>query len=109
MDDPLQGGAEGIWDKTGSAFKAAGEAVLETALKLYYAAQDPETPLWARTTIYAALGYFICPVDAIADFTPMVGYADDLGVLTAAVATVVAHIKEEHVLRAKKTLRQWFG
>ena len=87
----------------------AGTTVLEPALKLYYASRDSDTPAWARTTIYAALGYFSLPVDAIPDFLPAAGYTDDLGVLVAAVATVGAHVKEEHVDKARATLKRWFG
>jgi uncharacterized membrane protein YkvA (DUF1232 family) len=99
----------GFWDKVKRFARAAGESVIEPSLKLYYAAQDPDTPLWAKSIIYAALGYFISPVDAIPDATPLVGFADDLGVLVAALATVAAHIKEEHVKRARETLKNWFG
>lgn len=100
---------ENFWDKTKKYALVAGKSVLEPALKLYYSAKDPDTPMWAKTTMYGALGYFISPIDAIPDITPIVGYADDLGVLVAAVATVSAYIKEEHVTKAKETLRKWFG
>ncbi|HET9933281.1 MAG TPA: DUF1232 domain-containing protein [Polyangiaceae bacterium] len=99
----------GFWEKVRGFARAAGEAVLEPALKLYYASQDSDTPPWAKAVIYSALGYFIAPFDAIPDVTPIVGYADDLGVLVAALATVAAHIKPAHGERAKETLRQWFG
>ena len=99
---------EGFWNKVGQAFRSAGEVVLEPALKLYYAAKDPETPGWAAGTVYGALGYFIFPLDLIPDFVPVVGYTDDLGVLTAAVATVATYITDEHVAAAKETLKRWF-
>lgn len=100
---------EGFWEKIKKYAKAAGESALEPALKMYYASTDSDTPAWAKGTIYAALGYFISPIDAIPDITPVVGYADDVGVLCAAVAATAAHIKEEHVEKAKKTLAQWFS
>ena len=100
---------ESFWDKAKKFAKSAGETVLEPALKLYYAAQDPETPTWAKTTVYGALGYFISPIDAIPDITPIVGYSDDLGVLVAATAAIAAHIKHTHGEKAKETLKQWFS
>lgn len=100
---------DGFWDKTKNFAKAAGEKVLEPALKLYYSAQDSETPMWAKTTVYGALGYFVSPIDAIPDITPIVGYSDDLGVLVAATAAVAAYIKKEHSEKAKETLKQWFS
>lgn len=98
-----------FWDKVKKYARSAGEEVLETALKLYYAATDPDTPTWARTTIFAALGYFIAPLDAIPDAIPAAGFSDDLGVLVAAAATVAANIKEEHGEKAKETLKRWLG
>ena len=89
--------------------KHAGREVVEKALQLFYAAQAPHTPVWAKTVIYGALGYFIHIFDAIPDLTPAVGYADDLGVLVAAVATVAAHITPEIEARAAQKLRDWFG
>jgi len=39
---------------------------------------------WHRKAIVAAvLIYFISPIDAIPDITPLIGYLDDLGVITA--------------------------
>lgn len=59
---------------------------------LYFALQRDETPVWAKTTIVGALGYFISPIDAVPDVIPVVGYSDDLAVLVAAVATVASYI-----------------
>ncbi len=100
---------DNFWDKVKAYAKAAGESVLELALKLYYSLQDDDTPNWAKATIIGALGYFISPIDAIPDITPGVGYLDDLGVLSASFAAVAAHIKDEHVEKAKQTLKNWFG
>jgi len=100
---------DGFWDKVKKYAKTAGEGVLTPALKMYYAATDSDTPMWAKTAIYGALGYFISPIDAIPDIAPVIGYTDDLGVLTAAIAATAAHIKDEHVEKAKNTLAQWFS
>lgn len=97
-----------FWDKVKNYARAAGEGVLEPALTLYNVSKDAETPAWAKTAIYAALGYFISPIDAIPDLTPLIGYSDDLGVLVAATATIISYIKPEHREKAKQTLRQWF-
>lgn len=99
----------GFWDKVKTYAKTAGESVLEPALKMYYAALDSDTPAWAKTTIVAALGYFISPVDAVPDVVPVVGYTDDLGVLAAALAATAVHIKDEHVCKAKEVLARWFS
>lgn len=89
--------------------RSAGREVVEKSLLLYYTLREDKAPAWARATITGALGYFIVPLDAIADFTPAVGYADDLGVLALAVAVVAAHIDDEVREKAAARIRQWFG
>jgi len=98
-----------FWSKLTGAFKKAGRALIEKALTLYYTALDDDTPAWAKTKIYAALGYFIFPVDLIPDPVPLYGYADDMAVLTAAFSTVALHIKDEHKDNARRKFRQIFG
>ncbi|GHB07980.1 YkvA family protein [Modicisalibacter luteus] len=100
---------DGFWKKTTKYAKKAGEKTLSPALRLYYSAQDSDTPTWAKTTIYGALGYFISPVDALPDITPALGYTDDIGILAGAIAVVAAHIKDEHSNKAKETLKRWFN
>lgn len=86
----------------------AGYAVLEKALWLHYAAQRPETPLWARTTIYAALGYLVLPVDAVPDLLPG-GLVDDAGLFAGALGVVAFWIDDAVRAQAAAKLRTWFG
>lgn len=89
--------------------KKAGFTVMEPVLKLYYSSQDPDTPLWAKTKIYAALAYFISPIDVITDIIPVIGYSDDALVLAAAITTCAMYIKEAHKEKARATLKQWLN
>lgn len=100
---------ERFWEKVGGYAQTAGREVIGKGLLLYYAAQRPETPVWAKAVIYGALGYFILPMDSIPDLTPVVGYSDDLGALVLAVAVVASHINDEVKTSAKGKLQQWFG
>ena len=100
---------DSFWAKLTGFAKAAGSEVVEKALWLYYAFKKDDTPVWAKTTIVAALGYFIFPIDAIPDVVPLVGYSDDLGVLALAVTTVAAYINEDVKVMAKTKMRDWFG
>ena len=99
----------GFWEKTQKFAITAGREVVETAIQLYYTMQSSNTPTWAKTVIIGALGYFISPIDAIPDIVPVVGYADDLGVLTLAAATVVAHISDDVKAKAAMQVEKWFG
>lgn len=98
-----------FWDKVKKFATKAGSKVVYTALKLYYTLQSTETPGWAKTVILGALGYFISPIDVIPDPTPIVGFADDLGVLVSAAATVVTSITPAIKAQAKAKAEEWFG
>ena len=98
-----------FWDKLKNFALKAGSEVIEKALFLYYAAQRPETPTWARTVIFGALAYFISPVDAIPDVIPVAGFTDDLGALAAAIGVVSMYITDEVKAQARQKLNQWFG
>ena len=100
---------KGFWSKLKHYAKSAGVEVVEKALLLYYAAQEEKAPAWAKATIAGALGYFIVPLDAIADLTPAVGYADDLGVLALAIAAVATYINDDVRKKTATKIKHWFG
>ncbi len=100
---------EAFWKKIKNFAAKAGHDLIERSLQLYYAAQRPETPAWAKTTIYGALGYFISPIDAISDLTPGIGFADDLGVLALAISTIAIYVNDEVKQKANDKLDNWFG
>ena len=102
-------GEQGFWSKVLGCAKSAGREVIEKALQLYYAAQSPDTPLWAKTVIYSALGYFINTLDAIPDFSPVVGFIDDLTVLAAALSLVNASLSPQVRQQAARKADAWFG
>lgn len=98
-----------FWEKVKKYAVKAGCPVIRHALVLYYCLRDEDTPAWARTVIIGVLGYFVTPIDAIPDLTPVVGYTDDLGALVAALAIVEAYIKPAHRDQADKMLKRWFA
>ncbi len=95
-------------DKLARAALAAGREVVEKALWLFYAAQRPETPRWAKATVYGALAYFIVPLDAIPDVAPIAGYTDDLSVLVLAVGTIARYIDGAVKEKTSRVLARWF-
>jgi uncharacterized membrane protein YkvA (DUF1232 family) len=70
----------------------------------YYCALDPRTPTKVRGILLAALAYFVLPLDGIPDFFAVVGFSDDIAVLTAAFAAIRGHIREDHYVSADKAL-----
>jgi len=98
-----------FWNKATRYARAAGKQTIEKALWLYYAVQNPDTPKWARRVVYGALGYFVLPLDAVPDLAPLVGYTDDMAVMSAALATVAFYINDDVRNQARAKLDSWFG
>lgn len=98
-----------FWGKLEKYASTAGRELVFLALKLYFALQKPGVPLWVKTAIVGALGYFISPIDAIPDLIPIAGYTDDLGVLVFALAKLSTYIDNEVVSKAEEKVKQWFG
>ncbi len=99
---------ESLWRKISAFAGRAGRETIEQVLVLYYCCLDSDTPVWAKTVIVSALGYFIAPLDAIPDLMPGVGFSDDLGAVAMALAAVLAHVKPEHRRRAQAKVETWF-
>ncbi|AMD60151.1 YkvA family protein [Rhizobium pusense] len=76
------------------------------AAAAYYCAIDRDTPLRAKGIILAALAYFIMPFDAVPDMLAVVGFTDDIAVITAALAMIRANIKMEHYDAADAMLKR---
>ncbi len=52
---------------------------------LYNYFTDSSIPWHRKSIVIGALVYFIVPIDTIPDIAPLVGYLDDLGVITAVI------------------------
>ena len=100
---------ESFWNKLSNYALDAGKDVVRSGLKLYFAAIGKNTPVWAQGVAFAALAYFISPVDAIPDITPGIGYLDDAGVLATAMVSLRAYITAEVTRQATRKLKEWFG
>jgi uncharacterized membrane protein YkvA (DUF1232 family) len=70
-----------IWTK----LEAIGEKIsfAKDILALVNYMRDPYVSWHRKAIVVAALIYFISPIDTIPDLSPLFGYLDDLGVITA--------------------------
>lgn len=100
---------ETFWEKVKKFAMTVGCEGIRHALQLYYSLDNPNMPMKIKAIIYASLGYFISPIDAIPDLTPIVGFSDDIAALALAVATASAFITAEAKAKADETLESWFG
>lgn len=60
--------------------------VWDEVLKLWTVVKDPKSEAAAKVIGIAALVYLISPIDAVPDVIPMLGLADDAGVIMYAIA-----------------------
>lgn len=72
---------ENLWRKLEKSGKRISFA--KDILALYHYMKDPFVKWYRKAIVVAALVYFIVPIDTIPDITPLFGYLDDLGVITA--------------------------
>lgn len=77
----------------------------EDLVAAFYCATDPKTPGRVKLILLGAVAYFVLPTDAVADFLPLLGFADDAAVLAAAITQVAGSITDEHRMRAREALK----
>lgn len=92
----------GLW-RRGAA------AVLTPPLAFALALRSPQVPRWAKAAVLGSVGYLLLPFDAIPDLTPLVGYTDDVGVLTGALLIVASRITPEIRAAARERAARWVG
>lgn len=97
-----------LWEKLQNYAQAAGVKVVYSALLMFYAYRRKETPSWAKHIILGTLGYFLAPIDAIPDLSPIIGYTDDIGVLSFGLVTIAAYVNDEVRGNAREHLSKWF-
>ncbi len=97
-----------LWKKIRSYANKAGQQTVYTVLLLFYAYRRSDTPLWAKNIILGTLGYFISPIDALPDLTPVIGYTDDMGVLSFGLVTIACYVNNDVKVKAKAQLKKWF-
>lgn len=86
-----------------------GQKAVYAALLLFEALKSSKLPTKTRLTILGALGYLILPADAVPDFLPAVGLADDAAIIVTALVTVYNMIDDDMRRAARDRMKSWFG
>jgi uncharacterized membrane protein YkvA (DUF1232 family) len=76
---------------------------------LYVALKSPDLPKEHKLMILGVLGYFILPIDLIADILPTVGLADDIVIITKAISVIYSSITDEMKEEAHEVVRKILG
>ena len=90
-------------------FQAAGQQTIYAILLLVNTFKRRTTPLFAKRIIIGILGYFIAPIDAIPDLTPIIGFTDDLGVVFFSVVTIASYITDDIRIESRQQVKRLFG
>lgn len=86
-----------------------GLKALQAASTLFVALKSPDMPKANKLIVLGALGYFILPLDVVADFLPLVGLTDDAFVILAALAKVYTSITDEMKIEADEWIENTLG
>ncbi len=71
------------------------------ATATYFCMIYSQTPVYAKGLIAAALAYLLSPADAMPDVIVGIGFTDDASVIATTLATVRAHVTNEHWRKAE--------
>ena len=99
-----------FWKKVERVAKKVGATVLSPVFTLYYMLQDDKVSLQHKAYIVGALGYFILPIDLIPDgILPVIGFTDDIAVMTLVLKLVKDSITPEIKARANARVSEIIG
>ena len=99
-----------LWKKIERVAKKVGATVLLPVFTLYYMLQDDKVSLQHKAYIVVALGYFILPIDLIPDgILPVIGFTDDIAVMTLVLKLVKDSITPEIKARANQRVAEVMG
>lgn len=72
--------------------------------------KNEEMPFSAKLLLFAAVAYFLWPLDLIPDFIPIIGYLDDLIIVPFLIWLAFKQIEAEHQRRlAEQRQRDTLG
>lgn len=97
-----------FFDKLKKVLKVVGVKGVYMLLLLYNTLQRKDIPPKEKSIIIGALGYFILPLDALPDITPIVGYSDDIFALGMAILKVMPYIDDEMKEKSREQIMKWF-
>jgi uncharacterized membrane protein YkvA (DUF1232 family) len=97
-----------FFDKLKKVLKVVGVKGVYMLLLLYNTLQRKDIPPKEKSIIIGALGYFILPLDALPDITPIVGYSDDIFALGMAILKVMPYIDNEMKEKSREQIMKWF-
>lgn len=88
----------GLWNVIRNSMGKIG--FVNDALAMWFCANDERTPGYVKAALFAALAYFVLPIDLVSDAIPVAGFADDAAVISSALYMFGTYVTEEHRRKA---------
>ena len=85
-----------------SRWKEKVKKLKQEIYALYLAYKDPRVSWYAKIFIVILVGYVISPIDLIPDFIPIIGYLDDLIILSLGIVLAIKMIPREVMEECRK-------
>ncbi|GAA0229803.1 YkvA family protein [Metaclostridioides mangenotii] len=83
-------------------FKQKSKELKENLSALYIAYKRTDTPIAAKLIIGATIGYALSPIDLIPDFIPILGYLDDVIIVSLLITLSIKLIPENIMHECKE-------
>lgn len=90
-------------------FKSLSIQLVYKSLLMFYAFKRKETPYWAKNVVLGTLGYVLTPIDMLPDLTPLIGYTDDVSVLSYGLVMISCYINQEVRDKALSGTKNLYG
>ena len=97
---------EGFWNKIKKNAIEVGSKPIYVALILFYVMS--KVTIGQKALIIGSLGYFISPLDLIPDFISIIGYLDDIFVLSLSFPLIRRNIDNEVKTKARNKFKSIF-
>jgi uncharacterized membrane protein YkvA (DUF1232 family) len=88
--------------------KVLSTRLVYSVLLMLYAYQSSHTPLWAKRIILGAFAYLLSPLDSVPDLTPLLGFTDDMGVISFGLVAIACYIDADVRAKARKKIYALF-
>ncbi|MEO5804881.1 YkvA family protein [Devosia sp.] len=72
---------------------------------LFHAFRDPYTPGYLKLAMIGVVLYVLSPIDLVPDFIPLLGWVDDVMLVSMAVSWIVSRVPVKATINATYTRR----
>ncbi len=77
------------WNIDFKLWKTKSKQLKSEGCAIYLATKHPRTPWYAKALAALIIGYALSPIDLIPDFIPLVGYLDDLIIVSTGIVLLI--------------------